>query len=275
MPMPEFKNEALFRTEWIAPFLSKLGYILPKHVHGTTEQGKDFYFAEHDKFGHLRFLAAQVKNGDIGAGSVELDQLLNQVRRCFAVTLKHHKGAENQRISAVYIMASGKISATGREYISDAMRQEHYGENVYYLDGETLYNLERHASYTEDRTTRQRLVALLNEILFNRRAHGHLKTTSADKKPNFLACRILVLNDCLTTPMPEELLPQQFLSLYWAYIAEHNKHVSNLPMVYNNPENFIEFAHNAIEQSVILELATRRAIGILDERYSLELEVTE
>lgn len=72
MPLPLFENEAEFRIAWVAPFLSKMGYILPKHVHGPNEQGKDFYFAEHDRFGHLRFLAAQVKVGNIGAGSVEL-----------------------------------------------------------------------------------------------------------------------------------------------------------------------------------------------------------
>jgi hypothetical protein len=30
--------EAEFRKQWIAPFLSKMGFILPKHVHGQDEE---------------------------------------------------------------------------------------------------------------------------------------------------------------------------------------------------------------------------------------------
>jgi hypothetical protein len=154
MRLPEFKDEAQFRTEWIAPFLSKLGYILPTHVHGPHEQGKDFFFADHDKFGHLRFYSAQVKCGNIGAGNTETDELLNQVRRSFKVTLKYHKNAHLQRVSAVYILASGTISVAALEYIRDSCREEHYGENVFWIDGETLYNLDRHATYEDDRSLR-------------------------------------------------------------------------------------------------------------------------
>lgn len=276
MPLPKFANEAAFRTEWIAPFLSKLGYILPKHVHGTTEQGEDFYFAEHDKFGHLRFLAAQVKNGDIGAGNVELDQLLNQVRRCFAVTLKHDKGAENQRISAVYIMASGKISATGREYISDAMRQEHYGENVYYLDGDTLYNLERHSAYLEDKVLRQRLLALLNESQYNYRPLRALIASAENKKLVFLPCRIQALEDAFRTPFAEDVIPYAIVDRLWTYYFELNKNCVPFNITFDEQGVAVykDLATKAVQQTALLNKACQDALAKLDQRYTLELEVS-
>jgi hypothetical protein len=61
MPLPPFKNEADFREAWIAPFLSKLGFIRVTNVHGSEEQGKDFFFADFDRFEHRRFYAVQAK----------------------------------------------------------------------------------------------------------------------------------------------------------------------------------------------------------------------
>src|SRR5262249_41188961 len=133
MPLPKFDTEKAFREKWIAPFLSKTGFILPKHVHGQDEQGKDFFFADHDRFGHLRIYSAQAKLGDIGTGKA-LTELMDQVERSFEVTLKHHKGAHEQRISAVYLLATGSISAQARERISDRCRLRGFGENVFYLD---------------------------------------------------------------------------------------------------------------------------------------------
>jgi hypothetical protein len=51
MALPEFKNEQEVRDHWIAPFLSKMGFILPKKEHGQNEHGKDFVFADYDRFG--------------------------------------------------------------------------------------------------------------------------------------------------------------------------------------------------------------------------------
>lgn len=275
MPLPRFTNEAAFRSEWIAPFLSKLGYILPKHIHGANEQGKDFYFAEHDKFGHLRFLAAQVKNGDIGAGSTELDQLLNQVRRCFTVTLKHHKGAENQRISAVYIMASGRISSTAREYISDAMRQEHYGENVYYLDGETLYNLERHAIYLEDKTLRQRLLALLSETTYNVTPLGHLLMSVPSKKLVFMPCRTVALEDALRNPFPDDVVPYAIVEKLWRFYQELNKNCVPYNIGWNEEaiKSYTAIATHALKHTDSLGKACKEAIANLDYRITLDLEI--
>ena len=145
MPLPEFTSETEFQEKWIKPFLSKLGYVLVNVAHGPGEQGKDFFFADFDRFEHRRFYAIQAKRGNIGVGQTELDRLLNQVKRSFMVKLRFHKEADEKHVSAVYIMASGSISREAREYISDWCHKQPFGENVYYLDGDNLERLDKYA----------------------------------------------------------------------------------------------------------------------------------
>ncbi|QDU17470.1 hypothetical protein CA11_53120 [Gimesia maris] len=277
MSLPEFKNEAEFRKEWIAPFLAKLGYILPKHVHGANEQGKDFYFAEHDKFGHLRFCAAQVKLGKIGSGQTELDNLLNQVRRSFTVTLKYHKGADRQRISSVYIMTNESISDGAREYISDWCRSEHYGENVFYLDGETLESLERHATYIDDKILRIRLVALLNEAHFNLGPIQTLSQSVIKGEPVFQPCRTLALEDVLRNPLPEDILAYEYVSNLWENLNEINKRNVPYQLEFNERSlwYFTQIAESTFNLTVKMRDIVSGAITKVDSQYSLEIEIEE
>tara|TARA_R110002049_G_scaffold215606_1_gene387042 strand:- start:1721 stop:2560 length:840 start_codon:yes stop_codon:yes gene_type:complete len=277
MSLPDFKNEAEFRTKWIAPFLAKLGYILPKHVHGTGEQGKDFYFAEHDKFGHLKFCAAQVKLGKVGAGDTELDNLLNQVRRSFAVTLKYHKGADRQRISSVYLMTNESISDRAREYISDWCRQEHYGENVFYLDGETLENLERHATYIDDKTKRNRLVALLNEVNYNLPFVEMLIEQLLNEQSVFNTCRMVAVEDALRNPFTEDKNAYQIISNYWMILNAIEKCIVPVQNGFDlQCREILKDLDHSIQNMTneILDYITK-AIETIDSRYSLEIEIEE
>lgn len=276
MPLPEFNNEAEFRQTWVGPFLTKLGFILPKSIHGADEQGKDFYFADYDRFGHLRFYAAQAKLGDIGTGR-EVTELMDQVERCFEVPLRHHKGAHEQRISAVYIMTTGTISHQARERISDRCRARSYGENVYYLDGATLDNLERHAAYQDDKAVRQRLIALLNEATYNLGPIQQLQQTSLQGKPLFRQCRTLAIEEALKNPLPDPTVPYSGLSSVWQLMEEINKRVVpyNLSFKDEAVASFARIAEQAFNHTVKLRDACSRAIKTLDERYSLELEVVK
>lgn len=167
MALPEFQNEQDFRNNWIAPFLAKLGFMVVKNTHGPGEQGKDFFFADYDRFGHTRIFAAQAKIGNIGSGSTEISDLLDQVKRCFGVRLRFHKAAHEQRVAAVYVMTTGTISVTARERIHDWCVGERFGENVFFLDGEQLENKERFTTYENDQQRRQHLTAFRNELIRN------------------------------------------------------------------------------------------------------------
>jgi len=116
MPLPDFKNEAEFREKWIAPFLVRLGYIMVTHTHGTNEHGKDFIFAEFDKFENLKFHAVQAKIGNIGQGKKAIGDLLDQVKNAFQVRIRS-AGKPEQRISSLFIMTTGSISSVAEERI--------------------------------------------------------------------------------------------------------------------------------------------------------------
>ena len=166
MAIPDFQNEKEFRDKWIGPFLSKLGFIVVKNIHGVNEQGKDFYFAEYDRFGHTRVYAAQVKLGNIKTGK-EISEILEQVKRCFQVPLRFNKTAHEQRIASVYVMTNGTISHTAKEQIHGWCNVEKMGENVFFLDGEQLDNKEKFANYQRDLEQRSLWTALRYELVQN------------------------------------------------------------------------------------------------------------
>ncbi|HAH49675.1 hypothetical protein [uncultured Gimesia sp.] len=273
MSLPEFKNEAEFRTEWIAPFLSKLGYILPTHNHGTGEQGKDFFFAEYDKFGHLRFNAAQVKLGNIGGGDSQLSELLHQVRSCFDVTLDYDKGTKQKRISAVYIMTNGSISHEAKRRISGYCEREHFGENVFYLDGDTLDNLERHATFTDDKKLRNRLVALLNEVNYNFAPFKEMANQHVKNLVLIDSSRILALEDTLRNPLPENILSYKGVSVYWEAVNMF-KNILRLEIDGSLVETQIQKMEKGInESSERLRDSISKAIAKIDSMYKLDIRV--
>jgi hypothetical protein len=278
MPLPEFKDEKEFREKWIGPFLSRMGYILPKHVHGQDEQGKDFFFVDHDRFGHLRIYSAQAKLGNIGTGP-ELTQLLDQIERSFEITLKYHKGAHEQRIAAVYVMTTGTTSHQARERIWERCRQRSYGENVFFLDGDVLENLERHAAYEQDTQLRQRLIALVKEASFNIATPLKFLIESCQKgAPRvFVHCRMLALEGVLMLSLPETIIPYSTLSNAWNHMTEINKWAGpmKMPSDAKNIESTLGIAQGAININNQICVACNEAIRALDERYSLTFEVVK
>jgi hypothetical protein len=204
--LPQFSNEAEFRSKWIAPFLSKLGYVLVKQIHGQDEQGKDFFFADYDRMEHRRFYAVQAKVGNIGAAQRDIDALLNQVARCFTVKLRFHKDAHDRHVSSVYIMASGAISHQAREYISDWCDRNAFGENVFFLDGETLDRLDKYAFQRADRQLRNWLIAVRNECQFNASIIMEAHSAFSNKKTIWNRCRHLAVEQLLVNPPPEGIM---------------------------------------------------------------------
>lgn len=166
MALQKFKSEAEFRDSWIKPFLAKLGYTLVTVVHGRNEQGKDLFFADFDRFEHVRFCCVQAKNTDIKVGR-QLGDLLDQVKRSFEVQIRDYKSAEQMRISAVYVMTSGKITDEARQHITSHCRGVPYGENVYFLDGSRLELLERFCGHVDDRSALRKAVSVKTEARLN------------------------------------------------------------------------------------------------------------
>ncbi|MES2793736.1 MAG: hypothetical protein V4719_29245 [Planctomycetota bacterium] len=277
MSLPEFKNEQEFRDKWIAPFLAKLGYINIKNTHGPAEQGKDFFFTDHDRFGHARYYAAQVKLGNIGGGDREVDALLDQVRRCFRVKLRFHKGAHEQRIAAVYVMTSGTISEQARVRIHDWCVEEHFGENVYFLDGEQLDNKDRFATYESDQEKRRHYMALLNEIFRNLAMLKRQRQFFLNDDGSYLLFRISMLEDELRrTPLydsPDSTLED--IEEMWSTLTMYNRFSTSptkvQPKAINNLK-MIEHMNKAIERAARLGKHFLLELEKINQRYSLEIE---
>lgn len=199
MALPAFTNEADFRENWVLPFLQRLGFINVTHSHGMSEQGKDFFFADIDRFENIRLLACQVKLGNIGAGNAELTTLLNQIDRCFCVRIHDHTTGEERRVSAVYVMASGRISSEARKYICDHCRRVPLGENVHFLDGERLDQLNRFATYGIEKDRRIRMMGLITEAVTN------LKILDAIED--------YAKSDKASTNLPQGMLPCNYFAM--------------------------------------------------------------
>jgi len=279
MPLPQFKNEAEFRETWISPLLSKLGYVLVSNVHGPSEQGRDFFFADYDAFEHRRFYALQAKLGNIGAGTKELDSLLDQVKRAFIVRLRFHKEADERHISAVYIMASGAISREAREYISEWCNKQSFGENVYYLDGSTLERLDKFAFQRFDRQLRTQLIGLLNECQYNSKIIDALLRLFQAKKTCFDRCRSLAVERLLSTPPPEDILSNALLEDAWKSIAVLNKladyHLLPMSTTEQQWRERADIASTTWSINNRLRDAALKAIRILDSRYAVTVEIVE
>ncbi|ADB19387.1 hypothetical protein Psta_4746 [Pirellula staleyi DSM 6068] len=275
MSLPQFRNEDEFRKLWIAPFLSKMGFILPKNTHGPDEQGKDFIFADYDRFGHLRFLAAQVKLGDITTTRNAVEPLLSQIKRCLTVTIKYHKEAENKKVSAVYVMASGRITSNAREHIADALRQEQYGENVYFLDGDQLFRQDRYSTYNEDKAIRERILAFQLELEFNAKTILFSRKELSNGGVNLIPFQLTALSDVLASPITFSEISRLESNKLWYYYQELNRIFSTRDFSTPTIELVDDIAVYANYAEVTIELLLTQCSKMLtsiDAKYDLYIE---
>ncbi len=274
MPLPKFKNEADFRENWILPFLSKMGFAHVTLTHGPSEQGKDFIFADYDRFEHQRFYAVQAKHGNVGVGK-DLATLLEQVERCFTVKLRFHKVAHERRVSAVYLMTTGKFSREALEHISDWCGTKGFGENVYCLDGETLERLERQAFRQLDLQAKNQLHGLVSEVEFNKIVLGVAKKRFHGNGM-FLRCRTTAMERCLSTPLPEDILKLKTVSDAWAMAGHINDICSYL---LTNPigelESFKKLVDGAVYNNDLLQAAVIEGLKQLDKRYAIAATIIQ
>ena len=273
MAIPDFRTEKEFRDKWIGPFLSKLGFIVVKNTHGASEQGKDFYFAEYDRFGHTRVYAAQVKLGNIGTGS-ETRDILDQVKRCFEVPIRFHKSAHEQRIASVYVMTKGTISHEAKNQIHGWCKTEKMGENVFFLDGEQLDNKDRFATYQSDQEKRRLLTALRNELNQNRNQLKLQMDNLRSGRVLFFLCRLSSLDAVLQVfpghadePLIESMeYLYRTLSLFRSFVV---------PTVVDFDETQKDYFRISTEDSIArssnLITYCDEELQKFDERYSLEI----
>lgn len=280
MSLPTFKDENEFRQTWIKPFLRKIGCILVTHTHGPDEHGKDLIFADFDRFEHPRYCAVQAKKGDIGAGGIELLKLREQIQACFDVRVRDRKGAEDQRISAVYVMASGTISSAARTRLCGHFRSERYGENVYFLDGDRLETLNKFAAYRTDQDARSLLAALLRETDFNlRRLSDLAEKIKLPGQTVVTHFRVAAVEQALATTLPADLIPYEQVEWVWNALELVNALIDYgqivPPTSHQDLNRRISIGRTAQNQCQEFRTHLLEAQRRLDERYDLRVDVVD
>jgi hypothetical protein len=176
-------------------------------------------------------------------------------------------------------MASGTISPQAQEYISDFCKGQPFGENVYYLDGDRLEQLDRFAHHRFDQDLRNRLVGLLLEAQSNIKAIQVNQAAFQEKKTTFHRCRHTALDQTLSSPPPVDLVTTETLEKAWQLTTTLNKlcdyHL--LPMS-TSDETWRDrraIANGTWEANLRLRDSVSDAIGKLDGRYSISVEVVD
>jgi hypothetical protein len=162
----ETKEEG-FREQFIRPLLIRLGFVGITNKHGSQEYGKDYVFSELDKFGQLRHMVVQAKHEEsIGQGT-KVDGLLSQVRQAFNVPFTLPSSPSEERfVAAVYVFNSGTITQNAITQIRRGLAKEH-ATNTHFFDGDQLEAISATITAVQDRQSRQRLIALIDQLGLN------------------------------------------------------------------------------------------------------------
>ncbi|TQV89400.1 hypothetical protein [Aliikangiella coralliicola] len=127
-------NEIKFTRELLIPLLTKIGFEHVRFNHGVSEYGKDILFSERDRFGNTRYLASQVKSGNVTGGSgAVIDTIISQIDDAFSIPVN---GAGQQKqfyISELYIICSGNITQNAVRKINEKIDSRLKG-SVFFLD---------------------------------------------------------------------------------------------------------------------------------------------
>ena len=164
-----YKNESDFRTSFVRPLLTRLGFVSVAELHGQQEYGKDFVFSEITPFGFLRHYGAVVKHKkSITQSSRSVcDEILAQVRQAFAISFRLPDTEAEHPIASVVVFTSGRISDNARIWLRSELSEERYGRNVHILDGERLFQLDLSSTFRQTEQFLPRLRGIHNDINLN------------------------------------------------------------------------------------------------------------
>ena len=245
-----FTSEEQFRDEFIRPFLNRLGFLSVAELHGSQEFGKDFVFAEVDRFGQMRYYGCQAKHERSIRQGAMVDGLLSQIRQMFEISFALPNSAMVHHISAVYVFNDGEITANAQTQIRGLLRREHYGDNAHFLDGQRLEDSSQWARYQEYRDIRQRLSGLLAQAHLNARVWQFIAESAKQQGRTVMRSFTHGIEEMLTNPPPGDLLNTETLLLLWTEIAELDGRITaqagKIFSLGDRTEEFAAIEHHAL-----------------------------
>lgn len=161
----KYKNEATFRSEFVRPLLTSLGFVGVAELHGQHEFGKDFVFAELTPFGFMKYHAAVVKHEkSIGQSNSKLIlDVQSQIRQAFKSSFRLPESAAEHCVSSVYLFNSGSITDGAKNVLRNEFIRE-FADNIHFFDGERLGQLDLTVSFRAGQSFLPRLHGLRRQI---------------------------------------------------------------------------------------------------------------
>lgn len=118
-------SEQTWTKDKLVPKLRQLGFNRIDITHGVMEAGRDIVFADMDRFGLLRFYAAQVKVGSIRVRSEtrELGSIIQQLSFAYKTPYIDPASGSKHHIRGVYLIVDGEVSDPARQILADRLGQ--------------------------------------------------------------------------------------------------------------------------------------------------------
>ena len=141
-PIETVDNEKQFTLQTVLPLIRKLGFQNVKYNHGQREFGRDILFARFTEFGELEHWGVQVKHGDVSGGANSLiDSILGQIEDAFRMPFYDIYTRQQQRISRLLIVISGKFTNNAIEKICESIQTHAVRNNTIFVDAEKIQTL--------------------------------------------------------------------------------------------------------------------------------------
>ena len=255
-------KEADFCREFVAPLLLKMGFSMVRDYHGNREKGKDFVFADLDRFGHVSYHALQAKCLP-SIGKNDVAELARQTDQAFNHPFLHPETGAEERISLFYIVNAGSIDQNRREDIFAAVsNQRVYCEHVRIFDGKDLLQRDEFLAMTRVDSIGGYIRGLIVELHYNRRVTesllaGFREFISAEKgdrrAPSDLF-RLSAIDRYLQCPLLPQQVDTNLLFEYWQKASSVNHAVTTLMPSFGNK---LEIAESQIAPIDWLKQASR------------------
>ncbi|MBN8609611.1 MAG: hypothetical protein J0L92_03450 [Deltaproteobacteria bacterium] len=162
--------------EWLKtyaiPLLRQLGFVRVDFLHGPGEMGKDLVFAELDRFGLLRYYAAQAKREVVTAkdGGREFEALVTQLRSAYDYKYKDSSSGRTVGISGVYLLTIQRVNEHVKERLT-----ERTGTWLHFVDADQLEIAKHTSAWPHPRERVAVYEAIMAEITIADSWLGHLR----------------------------------------------------------------------------------------------------
>jgi hypothetical protein len=132
-------SEKDLTRKFLIPLFEAMDYTLIDYSHGRLEKGKDLILMEEDRFHHRKYIAIQVKKGDIKTKQAK--DITFDVRTALGSTFKDLSDNKEKEFSEFIAVASGEIKEDAREQIFAFMQHDDLKRIVKFISGPELIGL--------------------------------------------------------------------------------------------------------------------------------------